>query len=122
MAVCPAYWLTSYSLLIDSALVAFLLGLSMDLCHRAGTPEHGLGPGQRLLMGLTMGVKYFGVIVVPIALSWQLVDPERRKWLGGYLAYGFSRSSSWPGGFGISPPTASRTFWRRFRGGWNLHR
>src|SRR5258706_4807276 len=25
MAVCPAYWLTSYSLLIDTALLAFLL-------------------------------------------------------------------------------------------------
>src|SRR5882672_8543023 len=25
MAVCPAYWLTSYSLLIDSSLLAFLL-------------------------------------------------------------------------------------------------
>ena len=88
MAVCPVYWLTSYSLLIDSALVAFLL-VSL-LVFVAGQERRSAAwiLSSGILMGLTMEIKYFGVIVVPIALSWQLVDPERRKWLGGYLAYG----------------------------------
>src|ERR1017187_4394866 len=86
-AVCPAYWLTSYSLLIDSALVAFLLSslwvfvIGQERRSVVWTLVSGI------LMGLTVGVKYFGVIVVPLALSWQLVDPKRRKWMGGYLAY-----------------------------------
>jgi 4-amino-4-deoxy-L-arabinose transferase-like glycosyltransferase len=88
MAVCPAYWLTSYSLLIDSALVAFLL--SALLAFVIGQERRSVACilTSGVLMGLTMGVKYFGAIVIPLALCWQLVDPDRRKWLGGYLAYG----------------------------------
>jgi len=87
MAVCPAYWLTSYSLLIDSALVAFLL--ASILAFFIGQEKRHLGwiVLSGLLMGLTMLVKYFGIIVVAIALVWQLVDPKRRAWWAGYCAY-----------------------------------
>jgi 4-amino-4-deoxy-L-arabinose transferase-like glycosyltransferase len=88
MALCPAYWLTSYSLLIDSALVAFLLASLWAFVIGQERRSMAWVLVSGLLMGLTMSVKYFGVIVVLIALSWQLVDSERRKWLSGYLAYG----------------------------------
>ena len=87
LAVCPVYWLTSYSLLIDSALIAFLL-VSLHAFFIGQEKRH---PGwivlSGCLMGLTMLVKYFGVIVVALALVWQLVDPGRRRWLFGYAAY-----------------------------------
>jgi len=87
LAVCPAYWLTSYSLLIDSALVAFLLTALLTFVIGQERRSTVLILMSGLLMGLTMGVKYFGVLVIPLALCWQLIDPVRRRWLAGYLAY-----------------------------------
>ena len=87
MVLCPAFWLTSYSLLIDSALVSFLLASLWAFVIGQERRNIAWILASGLLMGLTMEVKYFGVIVVLIALSWQLLDPIRRKWLGGYLAY-----------------------------------
>jgi dolichyl-phosphate-mannose-protein mannosyltransferase len=86
MAVTPAYWLTSYSLLIDSALVAFLL--TSLLAFFIGQEKKNLGwiMASGFLMGLTVLVKYFGVIVVPLALAWQLLDAGRRRWKPGYVA------------------------------------
>ena len=88
MAVCPAYWLTSYSLLIDSALIAFLL-VSL-LAFFIGHEKRRLGwiAFSGILMGLTMLVKYFGVIVVALAIVWQVIDPKRRTWCASYIAYG----------------------------------
>ena len=88
MALSPAWWLTSYSLLIDSALAAFLLASLWVFVIGQERRSVAWILAAGCLMGLTMGVKYFGVIVVPIALSWQLLDSKRRKWPGGYLAYG----------------------------------
>ncbi len=87
MAVCPAYWLTSYSLLIDSALIAFLLAslLAFFIGYEKKSVRWILMSG--LLMGLTVLVKYFGVIVVALAFTWQILDSGRRSWKPGYLAY-----------------------------------
>jgi len=87
MAFCPAYWLTSYSLLIDSALVAFLI-VSL-LAFFIGHEKRSLGWIflSGFLMGLTMLVKYFGVIVVVLAFVWQMLDTKRRAWRLGYAAF-----------------------------------
>src|SRR5882724_10764208 len=87
MAICPAYWLTSYSLLIDSALVAFLLAslLAFFIGHERKSLGWILGSG--LLMGLTMLVKYFGILVIPLAFLWQVLDADRRAWKPGYSAF-----------------------------------
>src|SRR5882724_925959 len=76
MAVCPAYWLTSYSLLIDSALLAFLLTalLAFFVGHEKKSILWIVVSG--LLMGFTVLVKYFGVLVVPLALIWQGIDSD----------------------------------------------
>jgi len=87
MAATPAYWLTSYSLLIDGALVAFLL-VSV-LAFMTGQEKRRVTwiVASGFLMGLTMLVKYFGVIVVVLVFLWQVLDRERRNWKPGYLAY-----------------------------------
>ncbi len=87
MAVTPAFWLTSYSLLIDGALVAFMLVslLAWIKGHEQRSVPLVLLSG--FLMGLTMLVKYPGVLVVWLALGWQLMDPQRRRWKAGYLAF-----------------------------------
>ncbi len=87
MALTPAYWLTSYSLLIDSGLIAFFM-LALLLFVRAQEKKslvEALVSG--FLMGLTILVKYFGVLIVPLAFVWQVLDPDRRRWEGGYTAY-----------------------------------
>ncbi len=87
MALTPAYWLTSYSLLLDGALVALLL-VSL-LVFFIGQEKKSLGwiVASGLLMGMTMLVKYSGVIVVMLAFSWQCLDAKRRSWKPGYASY-----------------------------------
>jgi hypothetical protein len=87
MAVCPAYWLTSYSLLIDGTLLAFLLTalLAFFVGHEKKSMLWITVSG--ILMGLTMLVKYFGVLVVPLAFLWQVMDADRRAWKPGYIAF-----------------------------------
>ncbi|HVO32928.1 MAG TPA: glycosyltransferase family 39 protein [Elusimicrobiota bacterium] len=88
IALTPAYWLTSYSLLIDSGLIAFFMAAL--LCFVVATERRSatLSLLGGLLMGLAILTKYFGVLVVPVALAWQLMDPQRRRWRPGYLGYG----------------------------------
>jgi 4-amino-4-deoxy-L-arabinose transferase-like glycosyltransferase len=87
MAVCPAYWLTSYSLLIDGTLLAFLLAalLAFFVGHEKKSIFWIVTSG--ILMGLTVLVKYFGVLVVPLAFVWQVMDADRRSWKPGYIAF-----------------------------------
>lgn len=87
MAVCPAYWLTSYSLLIDSALIGCMLGsfLLFVVGHERRRLSWVIGSG--VLMGLTMLVKYTGALVFALAFAWQCLDPESRRWKASYVAY-----------------------------------
>ncbi len=87
MAVCPAYWLTSYSLLLDSAVVAFLLAALLAFFKGLEKKSVLWILASGLLMGLTVLVKYFGVLVVALAFAWQMADAARRSWKPGYLAY-----------------------------------
>ncbi len=88
MAVTPAYWLTSYSLLIDGALLSFILLTLLTWIRALERKSTSLVLWSGLLMGLTMLTKYTGILVVWLVLVWQLMAPERRQWKTGYLAYG----------------------------------
>lgn len=87
MAITPAYWLTSYSLLIDSGLIAFFM-LSL-LIFIEGFDQRRVSwiLAAGVLMGLTMLVKYVGALVLLLALVWQVMDKSRRAWWPGYLSY-----------------------------------
>ena len=87
LAVTPAYWLTSYSLLIDSALSAFFLSTLLLWVIALERRRVGWALAAGFVMGLTLLVKYFGVLVLPVAFAWQWMDPERRRWRFGYAAY-----------------------------------
>ncbi len=87
MAVTPDFWLTSYSLLIDSALIAFMLGSLWAFFASFDRRKTALVLVSGLLMGLTMLVKYVGALVLVLAFFWQMIDPKRRSWTAGYLAY-----------------------------------
>src|SRR5579872_4977439 len=87
LAITPAYWLTSYSLLIDSGLIAFFM-LSL-LVFFDGLDQRRVGRIllAGVLMGLTMLVKYVGALVLVLALIWQVMEKSRRTWRPGYLGY-----------------------------------
>jgi 4-amino-4-deoxy-L-arabinose transferase-like glycosyltransferase len=88
LAICPAYWLTSYSLLIDSALVAFLLAglLAFIIAQERRSVIWVVASG--VLMGLAMLTKYFGVFGIALIFIWQMLDAKRRMWKPGYSVYG----------------------------------
>jgi hypothetical protein len=87
LAITPAYWLTSYSLLIDSGLIAFFL-FSL-LLFFDGLDQRSVRKilWAGLFMGLTMLVKYVGALVIVLAFLWQLLEKSRRTWRPGYLCY-----------------------------------
>jgi 4-amino-4-deoxy-L-arabinose transferase-like glycosyltransferase len=87
MALTPAFWLTSYSLLVDGALVAFFLAalLVFLIAQERRSVAWALISG--LLMGLTVLTKYTGALIVPVALCWQWLEQDRASWRGGYAAY-----------------------------------
>src|SRR5258708_4576 len=87
MVVCLAYWLTSYSLLIDSALLAILLASLLAFFIGFEREHIGWILLAGFLMGLTVLTKYFGVIVIVLAFVWQILDKDRRSWKPGYLAF-----------------------------------
>jgi hypothetical protein len=87
MALTPAYWLTSYSLLIDSGLMPLFLASLLVFFKALDRRKAGPAMLAGLLMGLTLLVKYSGVLVVAVALLWQLSARDRRRWLPGYAAY-----------------------------------
>ena len=87
LVITPAFWLTSYSLLIDGALLAcFLMAL---LAFIIGAEKRRLSwiLFSGALMGLTFLVKYSGALIFPLCLSWQWMDARRRGWKGAYAAY-----------------------------------
>jgi len=87
LAVTPAYWLTSYSLLIDSGLIAFFMAGLWCFVVALERRRAWLAILAGTLFGLAILVKYFGVLILPVALLWQASDPERRRWRPGYGAY-----------------------------------
>lgn len=88
MAVTPAYWLTSYSLLIDSALIGLFLAALWTFMIGLETRRTRWIFLSGVLMGATILTKYFGVLIVPLALLWQWLHPNDRRWRSGYVAYG----------------------------------
>ena len=77
----PAFWLTSYSLLIDSTLLFFFLGALWGWVE-------GLRRRSRLwlgfsgaMMGLSLIAKYTGVMIFPVAALYWWTDRESgRRW------------------------------------------
>ncbi|OGR90029.1 MAG: hypothetical protein A2992_00560 [Elusimicrobia bacterium RIFCSPLOWO2_01_FULL_59_12] len=88
MAVTPAFWLTSYSLLIDSALLAFFLAALA--CFIIGHEEKRMGLlwFSGALMGLTFLTKYTGALILPVALVWHALHRERCSITGTLAAFG----------------------------------
>jgi 4-amino-4-deoxy-L-arabinose transferase-like glycosyltransferase len=87
MAITPAFWLTSYALLLDSAMLSFLLAallVFMISCEKRSIGWMIMGG---VLMGLTLLAKYVGILILPLVLAWQCLDPERRRWKPGYLVH-----------------------------------
>lgn len=77
MAVTPAFWLTSYSLLIDGALLAFFLASLLAFIEGQERRSLSLIILSGLLMGCTVLVKYTGIIALPLVLVWHLLYRER---------------------------------------------
>jgi hypothetical protein len=90
LAVTPAFWLTSYSLLLDSAMLAFFLAALA--CFIAGHERKsgGLLAASGALMGLTLLTKYTGGLIFPVILLWHFLNRRRYSWKGTALAVGIS--------------------------------
>ena len=86
-AVTPAFWLTSYSLLIDGAMIGFFLAALWTFMAGLERRHRGLVLCSGLLMGATMLTKYSGALVVILAFAWQAMHPAFRRWRFGYAAY-----------------------------------
>jgi hypothetical protein len=87
LAVTPAYWMTSYSLLIDCALIVFFLAAFWSFIEALERKSVSFVLASGLLMGLTILVKYFGVLILPVVFLYQWQKPEWRRWLPAYTAY-----------------------------------
>ena len=88
MALTPAYWLTSYSLLIDGAMIGFFLTALWTFMAGLGkTPRRAFIVLSGFLMGATMLTKYTGALVIVLAV-WQMMHPAYRRWRPGYAAFG----------------------------------
>lgn len=87
MAVTPAFWLTSYALLLDGAMLAFLLAALLAFMIGCERRQVGWILAGGALMGLTLLAKYVGALVIPLVLAWQWLDPRRRRWKPGYWVY-----------------------------------
>lgn len=86
-AVTPAFWLTSYALLIDSAMLALMLLGLLQFFRACETRSVAQALGAGLLMGLCFLTKYIGVLGLFLFILWQAQSPELRRWRGGYAAY-----------------------------------
>ncbi len=77
-ALTPAYWLSSYGLLIDSTLLTFFLAALVAWIEGLKRGRPALLALSGFLMGLTILTKYTGAFVVPLAaLYWFLEGDER---------------------------------------------
>jgi 4-amino-4-deoxy-L-arabinose transferase-like glycosyltransferase len=86
LAITPAYWLTSYSLLIDSAMIGFFLAALWTFVAGLERRHSGLIVLSGVLMGATMLTKYSGGLILPLAVLWQVRQASDRRWFPGYLA------------------------------------
>lgn len=86
-SVTPAFWLTSYSLLIDSAMLAWLLAAILSFIKAGEEKSIPWSLLSGLFMSLAFLTKYVAILVLPLALLWQLQDEEYRRWRLGYIAY-----------------------------------
>lgn len=79
--VSPAFWLSSYGLLIDSSLLFFFLGglwAWTEGLERRSAPWLAAAASA---MGLAILTKYTGGFVVPLAgLYWVMLGPRPRRW------------------------------------------
>jgi hypothetical protein len=77
----PAFWLSSYSLLIDSTMLTFFLGglwAWIEGLHRRSARRLAIGG---VLMGAAMLTKYTGGFVCALAaLWWAMLPREERRW------------------------------------------
>jgi 4-amino-4-deoxy-L-arabinose transferase-like glycosyltransferase len=90
LAVTPAFWLTSYSLLLDSALLAFFL--ASLACFVEGQERHhkGLLITSGVLIGLTLLTKYTGGLIYPVILFWHFVHRQKYSWIWTTIVTGIS--------------------------------
>ncbi len=70
LAVTPAFWVSSYSLLIDSALLAFFLAALVCFIEGHERKNKKLLILSGLLIGATLLTKYTGVLIVPVVMLW----------------------------------------------------
>jgi len=86
-AVTPVFWLTSYSLLIDSMLIAWLLAALVVFFRACEKKSIAWSLLSGVLMGAAILTKYFGVIVIALAFLWLVLDADRRRWWGAYASF-----------------------------------
>jgi hypothetical protein len=77
LAVTPAFWLTSYSLLLDSALVAFLMAALTCFIfgHERNSMKWWILSG--FFIGCTLLTKYTGFLIYPVMLMWHWLHRDR---------------------------------------------
>lgn len=77
----PAFWLSSYSLLIDSTLLFFFLGALWTWIEGLRRRSTAWLAVSGLLMGLTLMAKYTGVLLFPVAALYAWTDRDHgRRW------------------------------------------
>jgi len=86
-ALTPAYWLTSYSLLIDSALVAWFLAALWAFMAGLEKKNSRLICLSGFLMSAVLLTKYSGALIIALAFIWQWMHASYRRWKPGYAPY-----------------------------------
>jgi hypothetical protein len=98
-AVTPAFWLSSYALLIDATLLTFFLGALVAWIEGLKRRRPALLALSGALMGLTLLTKYTGAFVAPLAgLYWLLegdADGRRRPSALFYLFLPAAALAGW---------------------------
>jgi hypothetical protein len=88
LAVTPAFWLTSYSLLIDSTLLAFCLWALLFFIWAQKYRRWSYYLVSGLFMGAALLTKYTGFLIFPVLLLWGWRWRDHKAWLGTGLAFG----------------------------------
>ncbi|MBL0059570.1 MAG: glycosyltransferase family 39 protein [Elusimicrobia bacterium] len=77
----PAFWLTSYALMIDATLLFFFLGALWAWVEGLRRRSTGWLIVSGLAMGLTLLTKYTGAMLLPVAALYWWTDRESgRRW------------------------------------------
>jgi 4-amino-4-deoxy-L-arabinose transferase-like glycosyltransferase len=90
LAITPAFWLTSYSLLIDNALLAFFLASLLCFIEGHEQRKPGLFILSGVLMAATLLTKYTGVLIIPVILVWHVLNRDRCTIGGTFTVLGVS--------------------------------